>query len=101
MATYPLEHVHIDFITIKVDKTDEHINVLLINDHLTCYAQAFITPSQTTNYSWHSVGQSIHELFEFSEKILSDQGDNFKSKLITELCSLACTKKLYTMPYRL
>ena len=34
------------------------------------------------------------------EKILSDQGCNFKSKLIAELCELSKTKKLQTTPYR-
>ena len=34
------------------------------------------------------------------EKILSDQGCNFESKLIAELCELSKTKKLCTTPYR-
>ena len=31
---------------------------------------------------------------------MSDQGNNFKSKLISELCHLAQVKKLHTTPYR-
>ena len=34
------------------------------------------------------------------EKILSDQGRNFKSKLIEELCILSQIKKLRTTPYK-
>ena len=34
------------------------------------------------------------------EKILSDQGRNFESSLITELCKLTGVKKLRTTPYR-
>ena len=38
--------------------------------------------------------------YGFPEKILSDQGQNFKSKLLEELCLLAQVKKLRTTPYR-
>ena len=35
------------------------------------------------------------------EKIISDQGRNFESKLIAELCNLGRIQKLRTSPYRL
>ena len=38
--------------------------------------------------------------YGFPEKILSDQGQNFESKLLEELCLLAQVKKLRTTPYR-
>ena len=38
--------------------------------------------------------------FGWPDKIIMDQGWNFESKLITELCSLAQVKKLCTTPYR-
>ena len=39
--------------------------------------------------------------YGFPEKILRDQGCNFESKLIAELCELSNIKKLRTTPYRL
>ena len=36
----------------------------------------------------------------FPEKILSDQGQNFESLLISELCELTQIKKLWITPYR-
>ena len=38
--------------------------------------------------------------YGFLKKILSDQGCNFESELITELCELSNIKKLRTTPYR-
>ena len=38
--------------------------------------------------------------YGFPEKILSDQGRNFESQLISELCKLTQVKKLRTTPYR-
>ena len=46
-ATHPLQLVHMDFLTIESGKTDKDVNILIITDHFTRYAQAFITPSQT------------------------------------------------------
>ena len=38
--------------------------------------------------------------YELPEKILSDQGRNFESQLISELCELAQVKKLRMTPYQ-
>ena len=46
-CTYPLELVHIDFPTIGKEGTDKATNIMVITDHLTRYAQAYIMPKQT------------------------------------------------------
>ena len=49
IATRPLELVHIDYLTTEPptnSKSDKDINVLIITDHFTIYAQAHITSSQ-------------------------------------------------------
>ena len=35
------------FLTIESGKTGKDVNVLVVTDHLTWYAQAFVTPSHT------------------------------------------------------
>ena len=42
-----MELIHIDYLTIEGSKTDKDINILVVTDHFTCYAQAFVTPTQT------------------------------------------------------
>ena len=37
--------------------------------------------------------------YGFPEKFLSDQGRNFESELISELCKLAQVEKVHTTPY--
>ena len=47
--TIPIELVHIDYLTIEpptTSKSDKDINILIITDHFTRYAQAHITSSQ-------------------------------------------------------
>ena len=46
-CTYPLELVHLDFLTIGKEGTDKAINIMVITDHFTRYAHAYITPKQT------------------------------------------------------
>ena len=36
---------YMDFLTIESGETGKDINILVITDHFTCYAQAFTTPS--------------------------------------------------------
>ena len=100
LATRPLELVHIDFLTIESGKTDKDINILVVTDHFTKYAQAFITHSQTASVVANTLWECFFAHYGFPEKILSDQGRNFESKLIAELCQLVQVKKLRTTPYR-
>ena len=46
-CTYPLELIHIDFLTIGKEGTEMAINIMVVMDHFTRYVQAYITPKQT------------------------------------------------------
>ena len=97
LATYPLELAHLVFLTIggSADK-----NVLLLTDHFTKHAQAYVTASQSASvvakmlWDWFSVH------YGWPSQILTDQGRNFESKLVQELCDLAQVKKLRTTSYK-
>ena len=47
LAMNPLELVHIDFLMIDIPRNGKDVNVLVITDHFTRYAQAIITTLQT------------------------------------------------------
>ena len=48
LVSYPLKLVHLDFLTLG-GKADDNksTNILIVTDHFTKYAQAYITPKQT------------------------------------------------------
>ena len=99
-SSYPMEIVHIDFLVIGSKKDiNKEINVLVITDHFTRYAQAFVTTSQTA----HTIAVTLYEKYlvhcGWPEKLHSDQAGNFKSNLIAELCKIAQVQKIRTMPY--
>ena len=99
-ATHPLEIIHMDFLTIESGKIDKDVNVLVVTDYFTRYAQTFITTSQTASVVAKTLWEKFFVHYGLPEKILSDQGHNFESSLISELCKLCQVKKLQTMPYR-
>ena len=76
------------------------MNVLIVTDHFTRYAQAFVTPNQKASTVAKTLWDKFFVHYGYPEKILSDQGRNFESKLLKELCILAQIKKMRTTPYR-
>ena len=58
-----------------------------------------ITSSQIVPVVASTLWDQFFVHYGFPEKILSDQGRNFESQLISELCELTQVKKLRTTPY--
>ena len=88
-ATQPLELIHLDYLQIEPSKGNI-VNVLIVTDHLTRYAQAYPSKTQTA--------LATAKLL-WNNKIISDQGCNFESELIANLCEVAGIQMLRTIPY--
>ena len=74
-------------------------NILVVTDHFTKYAQAYIAPKQTAIVVAHTLWENFLEHYGWPEKILTDQGKSFENNLFQELCDLAQVKKLHTSLY--
>ena len=100
LVSYPMELIHLDFLTLggKARNT-KSTNILVITDHFTKYAQAYITQKQTAVVVAHILWENFLVHYGWPEKILSDQGKSFENNLFQELCSLARVKNLCTSPY--
>ena len=100
-ATHPLELVHLNYLCLEPGKGLEE-NVLVITDHFTRYAQAYVTKTQTAQMTAKTLWDKFIVHYASSpEKILMDQGCNFKSQLVADLCKLMGTQKVWTSPYHL
>ena len=86
-ASNPMELVHIDYLTIESNKSEKDVNILVVTDHYTRLVHKYKT-----------VWDKYFMYYGIPEKILSDQGRNFESSLIMELCKLTGIKKLRTTP---
>ena len=85
---------------LKIEPSKGNVeNVLIITDHFTRYAQAFSSKTEvalaTAKLLWNNF--ILH--YGFPSKIITDQGRNFESELIENLCQVAEVRKLRTSPY--
>ena len=97
-VTQPLELVHMDYLSLQPSKGNIK-NVLVITDHFTRYALAYPSKTQTAQATARILWDNFICHYGFPEKLISDQGRNFESDLIKELCKIAGVKKLHTTPY--
>ena len=74
-------------------------NILVITDHFSRYAQAIPTRNQTAKTTVRVLFDNFIVHFGFPARIHSDQGQNFESNLIKELCQIARVEKSRTTPY--
>ncbi|KAI5087912.1 interleukin-1 receptor accessory protein-like 1-A isoform X1, partial [Silurus meridionalis] len=94
----PLELVCIDFWSAE-DHNNKTIDVLVVTDHFTKLACAYPCPNQSTKTVARVLWNNFFCVYGFPVTIDSDQGANFESLLIAELCQLAGIDKTHTTPY--
>ena len=98
VATHTLELIHLDYLYLEPGKGLEE-NVLVITDHFTQYAQAYVTWSQTAQTTAKAFWDHFIVHYGLPKKILSHQGRNFESQLVADLCKLMGTQKWWTSLY--
>lgn len=97
-VTRPLELVCVDFLSIEPDRSNTK-DVLVITDFFTKYAVAIPTPNQKARTVAKCLWENFIVHYGIPEKLHSDQGADFESKTIKELCDLAGIHKVRTTPY--
>lgn len=97
VTSQPLELVCIDFLLVEPSEGYEHI--LVMTDHFTKFARAIPTKNESALTTARALYHNFITVYGAPARILADQGRNFESKLIKELCSLTGTSKSRTTPY--
>ena len=88
----PLELIHLDHLKIEPSKGNVE-NVFIITDHFTRYAHAFPSKTQTALATAKLLWNNFILHYGFPPKIITDQGRNFESELIENLCQVAGVQK--------
>ena len=103
ICTEPMELVHVDYVGMEVTVSTQEKpvvkNVLVVVNHFTRYVQAYVTQNQTAMTTAWVLYNEYFSLFGFPQRLMSDQGTRFTSKVIAAMCSLLGIEKMQTTLY--
>ena len=79
LVSYPMELVHLDFLTLGGKADDNrNVNILIVTDHFTKYAQAYVTLKQTAVVVAQTLLENFVIHYGWPEKILTEQGKSLR-----------------------
>ncbi|KAK7945555.1 hypothetical protein WMY93_001283 [Mugilogobius chulae] len=94
----PLELLCMDFLSLEPDSSNTR-DILVLTDHFTKFAVAIPTPNQKARTVAKCLWDNFIVYYGIPDRIHTDQGQDFESKLIKELCEVAGIQKSRTTPY--
>jgi transposase InsO family protein len=97
-TSFPVELVCMDYLTLEPCKGGVQ-NILVMTDHFTKFAVGVPTRNQTAKTTADAFFHNIVIPYKLPKPIHSDQGTNFMSKLLQDLCSLTGISNSRTTPY--
>ena len=85
-ASYPLELIHLDFLTIGTrSESNNNASMLIVRDHFTIYATAYVTPKQRAPIVAKVLWENFLVNYGWPEKIFTNQGKNLESSLVKRI----------------
>ncbi len=88
----PFELLCMDFLSLEPDSSNAR-DILVLTDHFTKFTVAFPTPNQKAKIVAKCLWDNFIVYYGIPERIHTDQGTDFESKLIKELCEVAGIQK--------
>lgn len=94
----PMELICMDFLVLEKSKGGIE-NVLVVTDHFSRFAQAYPTKDQKAVTVAKVLWKNFFCRFGFPARLHADQGRNFESTVVKELCKLMGITRTHTSPY--
>ena len=99
-AGYPMQIVAVDIMGPLPTSTNGNCYVLVVGDYFTRWTEAFAIPNQEATTVAKKITNEFFFRFSPPEQLHSDQGRQFESTLIAEVCRLLNINKTRTTPYQ-
>jgi transposase InsO family protein len=94
----PMDLLCIDYLSLETSKGG-YSNILVMTDHFTRYAQAVPTRDQTAKTTAKVLLDRFVNHYGLPRQLHSDQGAQFESQVIKQLCHMLGIAKSHTTPY--
>ena len=98
LTTEPMELLAIDFLSIEKGKGG-YDNLLIVTDSFTKYSWAFPTSNKKAKTVAKVLWEKVLVHYGFPRRLHSDQGRDFESPLINDLCNVAGIEKTRSSTY--
>ena len=96
----PLERIAIDFLGPLPKTRNGNQHILVLADYFTKWTESYALPDQTAATVADAIVTQFVCRFGVPQQLHSDQGRDFESKLIAQLCERLQIEKTRTTPYR-
>ena len=100
-AGYPLQVVCVDIMGPLPETEEGSKYVLVAVDYFTRWVEAYSIPNQEATTVGRKLVDEMFCRFSPPEQLHSDQGRQFESELVKEICKLLGVRKTHTTPYHL
>ena len=96
---YPMQVVSVDILGPLLESDAGNSYVLVAGDHFTKWMEAYAIPNQEAITVARKLTDEMFCRFSPPEQLHSDQGRQFESELLKEICRILNVKKTRTFPY--
>ena len=98
-AGSPMQIVAVDILGPLPERPSNNRYVMVAMDYFTRWAEAYAIPNQEAITIATKLVNELFLRFSVPEQLHSDQGRQFESRLMTEICSVLGIHKTHTTPY--
>ena len=96
---YPLQLVAMDIVGPFPESPAGNTHILVVADYFTRWTEAYAIPNQEATTVAKKLTDEFFFRFSPPEQLHSDQGRNFESDVVSEVCKLLGVVKTRTTPY--